>query len=92
MHYGRHLFISERGNIAKALPITAPHRTAHYHLTHLVTAALAPGQLGDGHSDEDHQETRGEVLLITLTLGGRGLLQCGQEVRVNLGHNIMDKN
>ena len=59
------------------------------HLTHLVAAALAPGQLGDGDGDEDHEEAGGQVLLLTLALGGRGLLQRGQQVRVNLGKDII---
>ena len=65
----------------------ARHHTRH--LTHLVAAALAPGQLGDGDGDEDHQEAGGQVLLVTLALGGRGLLQRGQQVRVNLGKDII---
>ena len=58
--------------------------TGHY-LTDLVAAALAPGQLGDRDGDEDHEEAGGEILLVPLPLGGRGLLQRRQQVRVNLG-------
>ena len=53
-------------------------------MTHLVAAALTPGQLGDGDSDEDHEKAGGQVLLVPLPLGGRGLLQRGQQIRVNL--------
>ena len=50
----------------------------------LVAAALTSGQLRYGDSDEDHEEAGGQVLLVPLPLGGRGLLQCGQQIRVNL--------
>ena len=38
------------------------------YLTHLVAAALAPGQLGDGDGDEDHEEAGGQVLVVRLAL------------------------
>ena len=59
-------------------------KTDGHYLTNLVAAALAPGQLGDRDGDEDHEEAGGEILLVPLPLGGRGLLQRRQQVRVNL--------
>ena len=50
----------------------------------LVAAALAPGQLGNGDGDEDHQQAGCQVFLVRLALGGGGLLQCCQEVRIHL--------
>ena len=50
----------------------------------LVAAALTPRQLRDGDGDEDHEEAGGEVLLVRLVLGPRGLPQGGQQVGVHL--------
>ena len=50
----------------------------------LVATALTPGQLRYGDSDEDHEKTGGEVLLVSLVLRSRGLSQGGQEVGVHL--------
>ena len=52
--------------------------------THLVAAALTPGQLRYGDSDEDHKEAGGEVLLVRLVLRSGGLSQGGQQVGVHL--------
>ena len=50
----------------------------------LVAAALTPSQLRDGDGDEDHEEAGGEVLLVRLVLGPRGLSEGGQQVGVHL--------
>ena len=50
----------------------------------LVAAALTPRQLRDGDGYEDHEEAGGEVLLVRLVLGARGLPEGGQQVGVHL--------
>ena len=50
----------------------------------LIAATLTPGQLRDGDRDEDHEEAGGEVLLVRLALGSRGLPEGGQQVGVHL--------